>query len=171
MTPPTKAKVGVGNGSLADVDVKGPADTNVKATILGPSGVAKATVTSDLLDGINAKINLLSDEELLKVCLDIGGGDACRSGTRSELLNLIQARLDVLGPTSLANLCVSVGGTGCGGGSGGGGSGGGGGGGGGLSDLSDSEVTALQNRCDDILDNPRRYDRQLIRLCRLIEEM
>jgi hypothetical protein len=169
----TKAKVGVGGDSLADVDVKGPADTNVKATILGPTGVAKATATSDLLYGINAKINVLSEKQLVRVCLDVGGGDACNTGSRSELLKLIQARLDVLGPSSLANLCLSVGGTGCGGGSGGGGDGGGGGGagGGGLSDLSDREVMALQNRCEDIVDQPRRYDRRLIRLCELIEEL
>jgi hypothetical protein len=169
----TKAKVGVGtNGSVADVDVKGPADTNVKATILGPSGVAKVTATSDLLDSINARLDVLSNENLLKLCLDIGGGDACNSGSRSELLGLIQSELDVLGPTSLANVCLSVGGTGCGGGAGTGGPGGGGGGGsGGLSNLSDGEIAALQTRCEDVLDRPRKYDRELIRLCRLIEDL
>jgi hypothetical protein len=139
--------------------------------VLGSTGVVDAKVRTRLLTSINAKLYVLSHRNLLKLCLNIGGGDACKGGSKSELIGLIQARLEALSPNTLASVCVSVGGTGCGG-AGNRSSGGPGNVGGiDLSDLSDSEIEELQTRCVDVVRKPNRYDAQLLKLCRILAKL
>ena len=98
--------------------------------VLTPNEVATATARSTLLDGIYAKLDVINKDDLVKVCLDVGGGTGCGSGTQNQLLGLVNTRLGLLSNTGLLNLCLDIGSSGCGA-SGSGGSGGGGGGGGG----------------------------------------
>jgi hypothetical protein len=194
------AKAKVGGGSAVDADVK-IGNATAKATILGPNGAANASLTSDALDGINARLEVLSTETLATICADVGGGAGCSSGDRSELLGLIQGELTALTGEQLASLCLSVGGSGCGGGAGepegpgsppggtgapgggvdvpigpggpgAGGPGAGGPGAGGLRNgLSEGERARLVNRCSDIMLKPYKYDAELIQLCRMLAQM
>ena len=90
---------------------------------LGPNGELSLEARSQMLNGIEARAQLLSPKRLAKLCLSVGGGDGCESGRRSKLLGIIDNRLDVLSDKKLASLCLSTGANGCGGGNGGGGNG------------------------------------------------
>src|SRR5438552_13413217 len=94
--------------------------TTATVGALTNKGVLDATVRSDLIGGIKARLNVLSKKQLVKLCIGIGGGTGCGSGhSRQQLLGLIDARLTLLSDKRLLGLCVSVGGTGCGGATGG----------------------------------------------------
>lgn len=138
---------------------------------------------------------MLSKKDLVKLCLNVGGGSGCGSGDRNMLLGLIDLRLGLLSKTTLASLCLSIG-SGCGGGPGGGGPGGGGkptdhdgggpakldhdgggpggvGPGGGnvgatLASLSDEDQLALKIKCRDVLRRPASYSASVAAICRLI---
>jgi hypothetical protein len=92
----------------------GPA-TIAKIGVLDHKGVLHGTVKSDLIGGIKAKLDVLSNKNLAKLCVGIGGGRGCGSGhSRHQLLGLIDYKLTLLSKKELLGLCVSVGGTGCG---------------------------------------------------------
>ena len=40
--------------------------------------------------------------------------------------------------------------------------------GGAIGGMSSGQVAALKNQCDDILSNPRRFDRDLVSLCMIL---
>ena len=129
--------------------------------VLTPNEVATATARSTLLDGIYAKLDVINKDDLVKVCLDVGGGTGCGSGTQNQLLGLVNTRLGLLSNTGLLNLCLDIGSSGCGS-SGSGGSGGGGGGGGGdigntVASLSDVDQAALRIKCRDVVRQPTHY--------------
>lgn len=140
--------------------------------IVGQSGIG-VTAKSSLLNGIDAKLQVLSPSDLLKLCLSVGGGNQkCGSGNRQQKLSLIQVKLKTLGPRTLANLCVSVGGE-CGGANGGGSGGNGGGGdnnGGGnhppILSASSNVIVGDELFCTKILRNPQYYGKQSVKLCR-----
>ena len=77
----TRATASVGGSSGVDVDVNG--DIDAKATILGPKGVLNGTARSDLLGGINAKLEVLSKKilESLPGC----GGRGCLQQRKEPL--------------------------------------------------------------------------------------
>jgi hypothetical protein len=94
--------------------------TTATVGALTNKGVLDATVRSNLIGGIKARLSVLSKKQLVKLCIGIGGGTGCGSGhSRHQLLGLIDARLSLLSDKKLLGLCVSVGGTGCGGATGG----------------------------------------------------
>jgi hypothetical protein len=115
---------GLVGGAVSSISgtVDGIDGTTTTATVgaLTNKGVLDASVRSDLIGGIKAKLNVLSKKQLVKLCIGIGGGSGCGSGhSRHQLLGLIDARLTLLSNKRLLGLCVSVGGTGCGGATGG----------------------------------------------------
>ena len=190
---------GVVGGSVSSIGgtVDGIDGTTATATVgaLTNKGVLDATVRSDLIGGIEAKLNVLSKKQLVKLCIGIGGGSGCGSGhSRHQLLGLIDYKLTLLSKKQLLGLCVSVGGTGCGskladtggggGGSGGGGSGGGGGNGGNggnggaghgmvqeIAGLTSGERRELTRKCPSVLYNPAAYSGDAVRVCRVIAQL
>ena len=114
-----------GAGGIGDSGIGGHGLLTVNAGLLSPKWLASVSARSDLLNGINAKLVVLSKKDLVKLCLNVGGGSGCGSGDRNMLLGLIDLRLGLLSKTTLARLCLSIG-SGCGGGPGGGAPGGGG---------------------------------------------
>jgi hypothetical protein len=170
-----------GAGSISDNGIGGHGLLTVNAGLLSPKWLASVTARSNLLNGINAKLVVLSKKDLVKLCLNIGGGSGCGSGHRNTLLGLIDLRLGILSKTSLASLCLSIGG-GCGGGPGGGGpkpidhdgggpgvSGSGGGNvGATLASLADEDQLALRIKCRDVLRKPASYNTSVAAICRLI---
>jgi hypothetical protein len=181
------ASIGGVSGTVGGVTGHGlsPGSLSTKATVklLGPKGLASATVRSRLLNGIHARVYVLSHRNLVKVCLGVGGGSGCGSGHRSQLLHLIDTRLAVLSNDRLLGLCLSVGGTGCGrlaSGGGGGDNGGSGNGGGNngdnggrddtiLASLSSGDKRLLALNCRSVLEQPARFDRDMVAVCRLLK--
>jgi hypothetical protein len=91
------------------------ANTTTKLGALNERGALSADAKSDILSGIMAKARVLSAQELARLCLATGGGEAgCGSGNKPRILGLIDARLDVLSNKRLISVCASVG-AGCGG--------------------------------------------------------
>jgi hypothetical protein len=82
--------------------------------ILGSDGELSLEARSQMLNGIEAKAQVLSPKRLAKLCLSVGGGAGCESGRRSQILGIIDNRLDVLSDKRLASLCLSTGADGCG---------------------------------------------------------
>jgi hypothetical protein len=171
-------------GGVASHALSGSPSTKATVKLLGPRGLASTTVRSRLLNGIHAKVYVLSHKNLVKLCLGVGGGSGCGSGHRNQLLNLIDSRLAVLSNDRLLGLCLSVGGTGCGrmasSGGGGGGNGGGGNGGGNngdnaggddtiLASLSSGDKRLLAHNCRNVLQRPARFDRDMVAVCRLLK--
>ena len=174
------------NGAIGHSLSLGTLSTRARVKLLGPKGLATATVRSRLLGGIHTKVYVLSHRNLVKVCLGVGGGSGCGSGHRSQLLNLIDTRLAVLSNDRLLGLCLSVGGAGCGrlasGGGGGGGGGGNGGGGNGsgnhgdngrddiiFASLSSGDKRLLALNCRNVLERPAKFDRDMAAVCRLLK--
>jgi hypothetical protein len=104
------ASVGAGcGGSSSSV-----ANTTTELGALNERGALSADAKSDILNGVMAKARVLSPEELARLCLATGGGDAgCGSGNKPRILGLIDARLDVLSDKRLISVCATVG-AGCG---------------------------------------------------------
>ena len=165
----------------------GPA-TIAKIGVLDHKGVLHGTVKSDLILGIKAKLDVLSNKNLAKLCVGIGGGTGCGSGhSRHQLLGLIDYKLTLLSKKELLGLCVSVGGTGCGsiastgGGGGTGGSGGTGGGSGNggaghgivqeLAGLNSGDRRELKRKCPAVLYNPAAYSSDAVRVCRVLAQL
>jgi hypothetical protein len=89
--------------------------TNATVGAVTSKGLLSADAKSNILRGIMAKARVLSPEELARLCLATGGGDAgCGSGNKPRILGLIDARLNVLSDRRLIRVCTSVG-AGCGG--------------------------------------------------------
>src|SRR6202035_368641 len=97
------------------VPLNGGGLLNGNVNLLGSNGVANGNVKSNLLNGINGQLTVLSKKTLVQLCLNVGGGSGCGIGSRNTLLGLIDTRLGLLSTQSLASLCVSAGGS-CGGG-------------------------------------------------------
>ena len=145
------------------------AGTTASLRLLSNNEAVAANARSNLLGGLSAKLKVLSDDELLKLCIKVGAGsNSCGAGNRSQMISLITARVDVLKPNQLAGVCLSVGGS-CGGS--GGGAGGGGGGGSqtpSLGNVSSHDLIAYKKTCNMILGAPSDYDHQLVRMCRRV---
>ncbi|ODT09091.1 MAG: hypothetical protein ABS35_43615 [Kaistia sp. SCN 65-12] len=74
-----------------------------------PSGRSlQDTPKSALLSGIDARIDVLSKRELVRLCLGVGGAASC-GGQREDVIRLVDARLRLLSKEELANVCVNVG--------------------------------------------------------------
>jgi hypothetical protein len=104
------ASVGAGCGGTSS----NVANTTTKLGALNEHGALSADAKSDILRGVTAKARVLSPEELARLCLATGGGEAgCGSGNKPRILGLIDARLNVLSDRRLISVCASVG-AGCG---------------------------------------------------------
>jgi len=66
------------------------------------------TPKSTLLSGIDARVDVLSKRELVRLCLGVGGAASC-GGQREDVIKLVDARLKLLSKDELANVCVNVG--------------------------------------------------------------
>lgn len=73
-----------------------------------------ANAKANILGGVRAKLRVLDEKRLLKLCLSVGGGNGCGSPSRRTVTNLINARINVLSPEQLLSVCLSVGANGCG---------------------------------------------------------
>jgi len=105
-----------GAGNAADNTVNGVTGKKSEITaILGPNGELSLEARSQMLNGIEARAQVLSPRRLAKLCVSAGGGEGCSSGNRSEILGIIDNRLDVVSDKRLAGLCLSTGANGCGG--------------------------------------------------------
>ena len=173
-----------GSGGGATVNIRAGSLLSANLSVLSEGGILR--VNSRILKSqIKAKITALSTKDLLKVCVGIGGGGGCNTGSRSKLLGLIDTRLGVLSGKQLVSLCLNIGSSGCGivgGGTGGGGGGPGGKGGGGkggggailpaaLAGMSDSEIAVRQRQCKSVLAQPVFYERNLVQLCELLRKL
>lgn len=108
---------------------------------------------------VKAKTGLLNTKANVGVLNKNGVANAKVS---TGLLNT-KANLNVLGNGQLLGLGLSIGGSGNGGG-------GGGNAPGPIAGMSDGQIQALQIRCYDILNSPRRFDSQLVALCQLLQK-
>ena len=112
---------------------------------------------------------MLNEDDLLKVCVNVGGGTGCGSGTQNQLLGLINTRLALLPNASLLSLCLDLGSGGCGTEAiGGGGGAGGGNPGATIASLSDADQAALKIKCRDVMRRPSNYTASIIEVCRLL---
>ncbi|WP_073057753.1 hypothetical protein [Kaistia soli] len=66
------------------------------------------TPKSTLLGGIDARLDVLSRRELVRLCVDVGGGSGC-GGSRQRLSELVDARVKLLSKQQLATVCVNIG--------------------------------------------------------------
>ena len=118
------ATVGKVTGSLGDTvnSVTETVDTTVN-TVTSPvtNDVApkdrtllSADAKANILGGIRAKLRLLDEKRLLKLCVSVGGGNGCGKASRRTVTSLINARIKVLSPKQLLSVCLSVGANGCG---------------------------------------------------------
>ena len=167
--------------------VNGVTGDNAQTTAnVGSNGELSMETRSRMANGISAKAQALSPEQLANLCVSAGGGAGCGSGDRSQILGIIDNRLEVLGDEQLASLCLSTGASGCGGVNG---SGAGSANpiaaipgaavpandsapGGRLSSiaakLSNSEAIVYKKRCSSVLRNPKAYENDIVQICKLI---
>lgn len=68
----------------------------------------KGVSRSTLRGAIDARLAVLTKSELVRLCLNVGGGPRC-GGERRQVEKLIDARLGLLSKRQLANACVSIG--------------------------------------------------------------
>lgn len=197
------ADVSLGGGNLASIDVganvggiHGDVDAKVGSTTTATAavgtttgttvktsvgGLRNAAVRAEALGVVHAKARLLSQKQLLKLCVTVGAR-GCGGASRSQQLSLVDARLNALTPQQLARACVAVGGS-CGaapaasGGSGNGaGSGASTGSGGAVANarLASAEDSGRDRdtriTCRSILASPARYETGLVKLCRKIAQ-
>ena len=91
---------GTVNGATAPVvdAVNGVTGDNSQTTTnVGSNGELSLETRSAMANGIDAKAQALSPEQLAKLCVSAGGGAGCGSGDRSQILGIIDNRLEVLG--------------------------------------------------------------------------
>ncbi len=198
------ADVKLGGSNLASVDVGanvggiyGDVDAKVGSTATATAGLGtttgttvktslgslrNATVRAEALGVVHARARLLSQKQLLKLCITVGAR-GCGGASRSHQLSLIDARLDALSPQQLASACVAVGGS-CGAAAGPSGSGSGSGAGSGSASgagagvatarLASAEGSGRDHdtrvTCRSILASPARYETGLVKLCRKIAQ-
>jgi hypothetical protein len=94
--------------------VGGVTGNSASGTGTAPSGRSlQKTPKSTLLAGIDARVDVLSKRELVRLCLGVGGAASC-GGQREDVIKLVDARLKLLSKDELANVCVNVGAS-CGG--------------------------------------------------------
>jgi hypothetical protein len=171
----TNANVNLlGSNGVATASVESGSLLNADLSALSSNGVVKANSTL-LNNSIRAELDVLTTEDLIRVCIGIGGGEGCNIGDRTKLLGLIDTRLGLLDPRQLLSLCLNIGSSGCGivdqgGGNGGGGYGGGGNGGGGgvppvLAGMSSAEIAVRQRKCLVVFKRPFEYEADLVDLC------
>lgn len=88
--------------------------TTATVGTLGTNGVLNVTARSNILNGIYARLQLLTPEQLAKLCLTIGGSKSgCGSGGNPNILGLIDLKLRLLSDGRLVSLCINIG-AGCG---------------------------------------------------------
>jgi hypothetical protein len=180
----------LGDNGVASAKIQSGNLLHANLSALGSGGVVKANAQA-LNNSVKARLDVLTNEDLLKICLTIGKGSACGNGSnRAQLLSVIDTNLALLQPYQLLSLCLNIGASGCGivgpgnggggggnggGGNGGGGNGGGGNGGGGLppvlASMSASELAVRQRQCETVLKRPFEYEPDLIDLCRLLRDL
>jgi hypothetical protein len=159
----------LGNKNAATANIQSGDLLNSNLSALGHNGVIRANAKA-LNDSVKAKIRVLTKEDLLKICLTVGGGPACGNGEdRDNLLGVIDARLALLEPRQLISLCLNIGASGCGIVDQGGGNGGGvppv------ISAMSDSEIAVRQRQCEVVLKRPLEYEADLVGLCELLRDL
>lgn len=108
----TSAVGGIG-GTVAGV--AGPVkSTTATLGTLGSNGVLNVTAKSNILNGIYARLQLLTPEQLAKLCLTVGGSKSgCGWGGNPNILGLIDLKLRLLSDGRLVSLCINIG-AGCG---------------------------------------------------------
>jgi hypothetical protein len=151
-----------GGGITVKVNTNLLGGTNVKANVLSKKGLANVKASTGLLD-TKAKVGVLNKNGVASAKVSVG-----------SLNTTVKA--NVLSGHELANLGVSIGGGGKGGKGGHDGNGGNGGNGGTvnggvLGGMNDAEIAALKVRCVDILNRPGRYDRDLVALCSILQQI
>ena len=106
--------VGGVNGGVTGSVTSSVGTTKATVGAVTTKGLLSSDAKSNILRGIMAKARVLSPDELARLCLATGGGEAgCGSGNKPRILGLIDARLDVLSDRRLISVCASVG-AGCG---------------------------------------------------------
>jgi hypothetical protein len=164
----TDARVSLGNQDGIQPD----------AAVLGRNDGLSNGGRSTPVDAIHARLEALSDRELVELCLEIEGPSDCADGDQStELLHVIELGLNKLSEKELNALCSELDGKGC------------------ESheppvpgpsgpvpgigtkesdvtrQLDSDERAALDRRCVGVLKRPRQYDPELLNLCILMRRI